>query len=240
MINTIPLTQHFSELKLRGSYLFLTVTTNFLVCYNYLDQLLFLLVTPLGRNFIFTYMPEVFFTGLKLSIVVAIIVTLPLFALQSTLFLAPGLYNTEKLFVAKVSLALLGLFYLGLLSAYKVVIPAICNLFLTFELLSPYLNIELTPKISEYYTLVSKLLFITSQFFQLPVYLFLVIKYNLIKLSTLADNKKAISAGILLVVAAISPPDFVIQAFLFAVLFCIYELSLVWLHIIKKYWQLNK
>lgn len=238
-MNTIPLLQHFTELKIRGSYILVALFASFIVCYSYSEQLLFLLVTPLGRNFIFTSMPEVFLTSIKLSAATSIIAILPIGISQIVLFLIPGLYKAEKAFVSKTALALIALFYIGIVSAYTTVVPTICKLFLAFEVLSTPLNIELAPKISEYYTLTTTIIFLTSQFFQLPVYLILIIKYKIIKLESLTNNKKAISAFILLAVAAVSPPDFAVQVILFFLLFLIYEVSIIGLHILKQYWNLE-
>ena len=92
---------YLNELKYRILYCFFSFFINFLVLFFYLKELLFIVVTPLvniNRNdsfsyFIFTDMLDIFFTYIKIILVLGFVTIFPLVLIQLWFFLVEGLYS---------------------------------------------------------------------------------------------------------------------------------------------------
>ena len=109
---------------------------------------------------IFTALHEGFFTQVKVAFFVSISITFPFLLLQVWRFIAPGLYNNERRAIYPFLLATPVLF-LGAAMVYYVVIPLAWDFFLSFEMQggNGALAIEVEPRISEYLSLVMRLMF---------------------------------------------------------------------------------
>src|SRR5690348_9459008 len=100
----MPLLDHLAELRNRLLWCFLAVIAAFLVCYQFKGTIYQFLAHPLaviledqpGRKMIFTGLTEAFFTYIKVSFWAAICLSFPIIAWQVWMFVAPGLYKTEK------------------------------------------------------------------------------------------------------------------------------------------------
>ena len=81
-----------------------------------------------NQRMIFTGLPEVFVSNLKLSLFVAFLFSLPIFIIQIILFTSPALYRKEKKVFVLVSIMSIVFFFLGILFAYFFLIPMIWSL----------------------------------------------------------------------------------------------------------------
>ena len=78
-----------------------------------------------NNRMIFTGLPEVFVSNLKVSFFVAFLFSLPIFIIQIILFTSPALYKKEKKVFVLVSIMSIIFFFLGILFAYFFLIPMI-------------------------------------------------------------------------------------------------------------------
>src|SRR5438046_1793297 len=104
----MPLTAHLEELRWRLVKSLLAVTAGFLACYNVADRLFEILTRPLlalnaqnadaadAVHLIGTGVVEAFFTKLKVSVIAGLFLASPVILYQIWMFIAPGLYSTEK------------------------------------------------------------------------------------------------------------------------------------------------
>jgi TatA/E family protein of Tat protein translocase len=96
------LTAHLEELRWRLIKALLAITVAFIAVYNFADVLFELLTRPLIAlqegpvQLIGTGVTEAFFTKLKVSAIAALFLASPVIFYQIWLFVAPGLYDTEK------------------------------------------------------------------------------------------------------------------------------------------------
>jgi sec-independent protein translocase protein TatC len=94
----IPFITHLNELKLRGSYILISLLLNIVTCFYFMDSVSLYLI-ELGKepiSFIFTGLSEIFLTYIKFSLLFGVCLTLPISFIQLYLFFAPGLYIVEQ------------------------------------------------------------------------------------------------------------------------------------------------
>jgi sec-independent protein translocase protein TatC len=233
----LPLLDHLIELRNRLIYSCAAILIGFLVCYFFSEHIYAFLVRPLaeiyqgqtGRRMIYTGLTEAFFTYLKVSFWAGAFLTFPFVAIQLWMFIAPGLYRTEKHAFLPFLAATPILFFLGGAVVYYFIFPLAWRFFLSFE--TPggdgMLPIELEARVGEYLSLVMKLIFAFGLSFQLPVALTLMGRVGLITSEQLARNRKFAIVGVFAVAAVITPPDVISQIGLGVPIILRYEISFI-------------
>ncbi|MBF3321158.1 twin-arginine translocase subunit TatC, partial [Leptospira borgpetersenii serovar Hardjo-bovis] len=78
---------------------------------------------PLGSTMIATGVASPFFTPIKLTMMVSVILSAPVLLYQVWAFIAPALYRHERRLVIPLLVSSTLLFYLGMAFAYFVVFP---------------------------------------------------------------------------------------------------------------------
>ena len=86
---------------------------------------------------------------------------------------------------------------------------------------------ELEAKVSEYLSLVMKLIFAFGLAFQLPVLLTLLAKVGIISSAGLKKYRRYAYVGMFIIAAIITPPDVITQSGLAIPLILLYEISIV-------------
>ena len=123
-----------------------------------------------GGRMIFTALHEGFFTQIKVGFFAALCVTFPILSIQIWKFIAPALYKNEKNAFLPFLIATPVLFALGAAMVYYIVTPMAWNFFVGFEMAGSdgALAIEIEPRISEYLSLIMRLIFAFGLAFELP------------------------------------------------------------------------
>ena len=129
------LTSHLLELRSR----LLIIVSSILVCAlilspfaNYFYNLLALPLTdilPEGSSMIAVDVASPFLAPFKLILLLSVVITFPISIYNFWAFVSPGLYKSEKMFVAPILISSTLLFYLGILFAYFIVFPLVFNFF---------------------------------------------------------------------------------------------------------------
>ena len=235
----MPLLAHLVELRRRLMWSIAAFFVAFLVCYHFSTQIYSFLAQPLAdilasrpgadRRLIYTALYEAFFTYIKVAFFGAGFFAFPVIASQLYLFVAPGLYRSEKRAFLPFLLATPLLFVLGAALAYYLIFPVAWRFFLSFE--TPTggggLPIELQAKVGEYLDLVMKLIFAFGIAFQLPVLLTLLAKVGIISSRGLKKQRRYAYVGMFVVAAILAPPDVITQIGLAVPLILLYEVSIV-------------
>jgi sec-independent protein translocase protein TatC len=235
-LKRFTLEEHLFELKSRliKVVLFFFIIT--LITFQYSWDIFAIISKPLLKltanensfYFIYTKLTEGFFTELKIALVFSIFFTLPVFSFQLYKFLAPSLYQYERRVILPYLIFPPLLFSLGVALVYFVVMPVTWKFFLSFQNLNPEIGvpIRLEAKISEYLSLVLELFIGFGIAFQLPIFLIMLTKLNIVTTEQLVKFRRHSIVVIFIASAVLTPPDVFSQITLALPLMLLYEISI--------------
>ncbi len=244
-VSKMPLLDHLIELRSRLLRSVLGLLAAFLVSFFFAEELYSFLTQPLtdilierreNPRMIFTALTEVFFTYVKVAFFAAAFVSCPIFLSQIWLFVAPGLYKNEKSTLAPFLIATPVLFLIGGALVYYLIFPLAASFLISFEVPSGEggLAIELEAKVSEYLSLIMKLIFAFGLCFQLPVLMTLLARVGLATSKGMAAKRKYAIVAIVAVAAVVTPPDPISQISLALPIILLYEVSIVMAKMVEK------
>ncbi len=234
----MPLLDHLIELRTRLMWSVVAFMVAFAVSYHFAGHIYNFLAQPLvsameargeQAHMIYTALFEAFLTQIKVALFTAAFVSFPIVAIQIWLFVAPGLYRSEKRVVLPFLVATPVLFLAGAALAYYVVFPMAWKFFLSFQSIggAGSLQVTLQAKVSEYLSLVMKLVFAFGVAFELPVVLTLLAKVGIIDSADLKRFRRFAYVGMFGLAALITPPDAISMVSLALPLIVLYEISVI-------------
>jgi sec-independent protein translocase protein TatC len=230
------LISHLVELRDRLLRAVITVTILSAPCIYFSNELFELIARPLiqqlpdGSRMIATNPISTFMAPLKLSILTALFIAIPVVLYQIWAFVAPGLYRHEKRFAIPLVVSSIVLFYAGATFAYFVVFP------LMFEFLTanPPKGVEIATDIAQYLDFVVFLFFAFGAAFEIPVATVLLAASGLVKIETMTKNRGYVVIGIFIVAAFLTPPDALSQSFMAVPMYLLYECGIIMSRILLK------
>ncbi|MBW1847766.1 MAG: twin-arginine translocase subunit TatC [Deltaproteobacteria bacterium] len=224
----IPFTAHLEELRKRLIRCFIAIGIGFVLSYGFKEKLFYILTQPLisamkyDGKLIFTGLPEAFFTYLKAALLSGIMLASPIILYQFWMFVAPGLYKTERLTLTPIIIVSSIFFVCGALFGYFIVFPIGFKFFLSFATE----NIQALPSMREYLSFASKLLLAFGLAFELPIVITFLAKLGIVSVDFLRKNRKYALLLFFVASAILTPPDVVSQIMMAFPLMALYELSI--------------
>lgn len=217
-----PLRDHLQEFRKRLIICLVVVAIAALACYNYVDDIIALLSGPAGKLY-FMNPSEVFFTYMEIALYAGILVTLPVLLYEVWAFVAPALWPEERRAVLVILPTAVILFYVGLVFAYYLVIPAAVTFFMGFatQTLQPMFSLE------SYLSFILALTLPFGFIFELPLIVVFLAKIGLVTGDFLKGKRKILIVIAFIFAAVVSPTtDIFTQTMIAVPLIVLYEISL--------------
>lgn len=223
--NTQPLISHLIELRKRLINIFLSVAIIFLALVYFSNDIYQLVSAPLmtqmpnGASMIATDVASPFFTPLKLTFMVSLILSAPAILYQVWAFIAPALYKHERRLVTPLLISSTLLFYIGIAFAYFVVFPLAFG-FLTHA--AP-LGVTVATDIKNYLDFVMSLFLAFGACFEIPVAIVLLCWVGVLEPNDLKKKRPYILVASFVIAMLITPPDVFSQTLLAIPMYCLFE-----------------
>jgi sec-independent protein translocase protein TatC len=229
------LVEHLEELRSRLIVCLIAIVPAFLLTFAFHDQIMEWLTRPLpdDRALVTLGVTEPFTTSVKVSLIAALALTLPVILWQVWAFLAPAVSpHFERIVLAFVALAS-GLFVAGVAFMYGVVLPRALDFLTSYD--EEFYDIQI--RASYYYSFAAMTLLAGGLAFLMPIFVLALVRLRVLTSARLRSNRG--TAFVLLLVFAILLPtvDPVSLALEVVPLVLLFELS-IWLSVLmERRWQ---
>jgi len=223
-----PFLGHLEELRKRLVICAIAVGVGFIISYIFAKQLFSYLVLPLTKvlpddsRLIFTNLPEMFIAYIKVALVAAIILAIPIIFYQLWMFLAPALFRKEKRYIIPFVLFSSILFAAGALFGYLVVFPYGFKFFVSFATE----DIQALPSVKQYFSFAIRLLLAFGLVFEMPVVVLFLTKIGLITPDSMKKFRKFAILCSFILSAILTPPDVATQLMMALPIIILYEISI--------------
>ena len=224
-----PLITHLVELRNRLLRAVICVLVVFAVLVYWANDIYSLLASPLterlpeGATMIATNVATPFFTPIKLTIIVAVFLSVPYILYQIWAFVAPALYRQEKRLVYPLMVSSTLLFYLGVAFAYYVVFPLVFG-FLTST--APE-GVTMATDISSYLDFVLTIFLAFGICFEVPVAIILLCWAGITTPQDLTAKRPYIIVAAFVIGMFLTPPDIFSQTLLAIPMIILFELGVL-------------
>ncbi|RKF45530.1 twin-arginine translocase subunit TatC [Paraburkholderia fungorum] len=221
---------HLVELRDRIIRAGLAVIVVFVGLVYWAPDIFRLLARPLMQNLpkdgkmIVTDVTGSFFVPMKVTMLVAFVIALPIVLYQIWAFVAPGLYQHEKKLVGPLVGSSYTLFLCGMAFAYFVVFPTI------FRVMAHYnapLGAEMTTDIDNYLSFVLTMFLAFGVTFEVPIVVVLLVRMNVLTIKKLKEIRPYVIVGAFVISAVVTPPDVFSQLILAIPLIVLYEAGII-------------
>ena len=228
---------HLIELRTRIIRMLLAVLAVFVVLtiypgtgavYDFLAQPM-ISTLPENRTMIATGVITPFLVPLKVTLLVAFVIALPVVLYQAWAFIAPGLYLHEKRLIIPLIVSSTLLFFLGMLFCYYVVFHTI---FQFIAMVAPE-SIAVAPDIAAYLSFVMTMFLAFGVTFQVPVVVVVLASFGIITVEKLKAIRGYVIVGAFVLAAIVTPPDVISQLLMALPLCILYEFGIFLCRFVK-------
>jgi len=225
-----PFVQHLMELRDRliKAMAAIAVTTVILAIYPGPAALYDILAAPLvahlpkGATLIATSVISPFMVPLKIMLMAAFLMALPVVLWQVWAFVAPGLYSHEKKLVLPLVISSTVLFFIGVAFCYFFVFGQVFKFIQGFAPKS----ITAAPDIEAYLSFVMMMFLAFGLAFEVPIVVIVLARMRIVSIQKLKDFRSYFVVLAFIIAAIITPPDVVSQLALAIPMCLLYEIGI--------------
>jgi sec-independent protein translocase protein TatC len=227
----MPFLAHLEELRKRIIFSVLGILVGFLLCWSLADRLFGLMQRPIiqvlrhhgiGGGLVYLNPTDPFNLYLEVALVLGLFAASPFVSYQLWLFVAPGLYRTEKRYVLPFLISAVGLFLAGGLFGYKIAYPASLDFLIGYgERFQPMITI------GEYTKLFATIIVGLGLMFEMPILVFFLALMRVITARWMWRNVRYSVLVIFIVAAIVTPTADILNMCLFAApMMALYAISI--------------
>ena len=179
---------------------------------------------PAGGKMIVTDVTGSFFVPMKVTMLVAFLIALPVVMYQLWAFIAPGLYMHERKLILPLVVSSYSLFIIGMAFAYFLVFPTV------FKFMASYnapLGAEMSTDIDNYLSFAMTTFLAFGITFEVPVVVVVLVRMGMVSLEKLKEIRPYVIVGAFVISAIVTPPDVLSQLLLAVPMTLLYELGLL-------------
>ena len=179
---------------------------------------------PAGGKMIVTDVTGSFFVPMKVTMLVAFLIALPVVMYQLWAFIAPGLYLHERKLILPLVVSSYSLFIIGMAFAYFLVFPTV------FKFMASYnapLGAEMSTDIDNYLSFAMTTFLAFGITFEVPVVVVVLVRMGMVPLAKLREIRPYVIVGAFVISAIVTPPDVLSQLLLAVPMTLLYELGLL-------------
>ena len=165
-----------------------------------------------------------FFVPMKVTMLVAFLIALPVVMYQLWAFIAPGLYMHERKLILPLVVSSYTLFIIGMAFAYFLVFPTV------FKFMASYnapLGAEMSTDIDNYLSFAMTTFLAFGITFEVPVVVVVLVRMGMVPLAKLREIRPYVIVGAFVISAIVTPPDVLSQLLLAVPMTLLYELGLL-------------
>ncbi len=188
---------------------------------------------PQGTTLIATNVISPFIVPLKITLLAAFLLALPVVLYQAWAFVAPGLYSHEKKLVLPLVVSSTVLFFLGVAFCYFFVFGQVFKFIQSFAPKS----ITAAPDIEAYLSFVMTMFIAFGAAFEVPVVVVVLARMGLVSVQKLREFRSYFIVIAFIIAAVITPPDVVSQLALAIPMCLLYEAGIWAAQIFIKHTQ---
>ncbi|MBS0544719.1 MAG: twin-arginine translocase subunit TatC [Proteobacteria bacterium] len=185
---------------------------------------------PTGTHMIATGVVTPFFVPVKVTMMVAFVLALPVVLYQAWAFIAPGLYAHERRLAVPLVIGSSVLFLLGMAFCYFFVFGTVFKFIAEFAPKS----IVPAPDIEQYLSFVMSMFIAFGITFEVPVIVILLVKAGIVDIAKLKEIRPYVIVGAFVVAAIVTPPDVVSQCMLAVPMCLLYELGILLAKLVSR------
>ena len=218
--------EHLDELRGRLWRILIATVAAAIVCFVFKEPLFAIVLAPKGDiPLVNIEITQQFFTHMRVSLWMAIIVVMPYILYQLFAFVAPGLYTLER----RMALRAVGggylLFLAGLLLNYFIILPFTVRFLGTYQVSDEVTN---QISLSSYIGLAVTMSLVMGVVFELPILCWLLGKMGVLKASFMKRYRRHAVVVILIIGAIITPTGDPFTLSLVSVpIYLLWELSII-------------
>ena len=246
--NKVPFIEHLAELRSRLIVSIIVVTVFSGILFYYSEYLYNLMILPMksklvlqgsfpfinfvpseikDASLIVTAPGERFWMHIKITIVGAIVLSLPVILHQAWKFVAPGLFPNEKRYLGPFIVASSIFFIIGAAFCFIVVLPFALGFLLEYKMEETQ-DLKTLISIGEYINFTLKFILSFGAVFELPIVILLLTKMGIVTPDKLSKNRKYAVLISFILAAILTPTGDAFNLMLMAVpILILYEVGVL-------------
>jgi len=206
------------------NFFFLSMKEPDFVTFKFMCDTFGVCIEKIPVEFQSTTLSGQFSYALMMSIMGGIVLSFPFIFYQIWAFVKPGLKQNEKSVAKGLVFYVSMLFFLGILFGYFIVAPLCVQFFGSYKISGQIQNIF---TISSYMSMILSTVFYSGLLFLLPVVAYIFTRLGVITPAFLKKYRKHAIVGVLIIAAAITPPDVISQIIVAIPIIVLYEVGIL-------------